>query len=105
MLRDICVGKTREDALDTAREALKRQYAIQMKWQQPGENYDIDFDELIADPVQRWDTQTSGRVHPARPRRVRCGLYLVPRLLARSGSRKKPGRDKACWSGDPADRA
>ena len=49
MLRDICVGKTREDAVDIAREALKRQYAIQMKWQQPGEKYDIDFDELIAD--------------------------------------------------------
>ena len=47
--RDICIGKDRDDAISIAREALDRQYSIQRKWQQPGENYNIGIDELMHD--------------------------------------------------------
>jgi alkanesulfonate monooxygenase SsuD/methylene tetrahydromethanopterin reductase-like flavin-dependent oxidoreductase (luciferase family) len=47
--RDICVGKDRDEAIATAREAFERQYSIQRKWQQPGEDYNVGFDELMHD--------------------------------------------------------
>ena len=47
--RDICIGRDRDDATSIAREALNRQWNIQKKWQQPGENYNVGIDELMHD--------------------------------------------------------
>ena len=47
MTRDVCVAQDRNRAIALAKESYQRQYAIQMKWKQPGENYDVGFEELM----------------------------------------------------------
>jgi alkanesulfonate monooxygenase SsuD/methylene tetrahydromethanopterin reductase-like flavin-dependent oxidoreductase (luciferase family) len=47
MTRDVSVAENRDKAIELAKECYQRQYDIQKKWKQPGENYDVSFEELI----------------------------------------------------------
>jgi alkanesulfonate monooxygenase SsuD/methylene tetrahydromethanopterin reductase-like flavin-dependent oxidoreductase (luciferase family) len=49
MTRDVSVAENRDQAIALAKECYQRQYNIQMRWKQPGENYDVSFEELIED--------------------------------------------------------
>ena len=49
MLRDICVGKNREEAEAIVKESLYGYLTKQAGWGQPGENYRQEFDELKKD--------------------------------------------------------
>ncbi len=49
IIRDICVGRTRDHAISIAKQALDRQYSIQRRWKQPGENYEKPIEELMHD--------------------------------------------------------
>ncbi len=46
LMRELHVAETNEKALNEARPFLKRMYETYMKWGQPGERYDLSFEEL-----------------------------------------------------------
>lgn len=46
LMRELHVAETNEDALNGAKPFLKRMYETYMKWGQPGEKYDLSFEEL-----------------------------------------------------------
>jgi alkanesulfonate monooxygenase SsuD/methylene tetrahydromethanopterin reductase-like flavin-dependent oxidoreductase (luciferase family) len=46
MFRDLCVAESTAEAEKRIKEAYERMYQVYHKWGQPGERYDVGFDEL-----------------------------------------------------------
>jgi alkanesulfonate monooxygenase SsuD/methylene tetrahydromethanopterin reductase-like flavin-dependent oxidoreductase (luciferase family) len=46
MTRDICVAQTRAQAENAVADSFTRYLHLQHRWGQPGERYDVEFDEL-----------------------------------------------------------
>jgi alkanesulfonate monooxygenase SsuD/methylene tetrahydromethanopterin reductase-like flavin-dependent oxidoreductase (luciferase family) len=49
IFRDLCIANTLREAEGRIREAYERRYQRYQKWGQPGERYDLSFDELKED--------------------------------------------------------
>jgi alkanesulfonate monooxygenase SsuD/methylene tetrahydromethanopterin reductase-like flavin-dependent oxidoreductase (luciferase family) len=47
LVRELHLAPTREQALNEARPFLQRMYETYVRWGQPGERYDVGFDELL----------------------------------------------------------
>jgi alkanesulfonate monooxygenase SsuD/methylene tetrahydromethanopterin reductase-like flavin-dependent oxidoreductase (luciferase family) len=46
IFRDLCVARSTGEAEDRIKDAYERMYQMYQRWGQPGERYDLSFDEL-----------------------------------------------------------
>lgn len=46
LFRDLCVADTTHEAEERVKEAYERMYQVYQRWGQPGERYDLGFDDL-----------------------------------------------------------
>ena len=46
MFRDLCVADSTQEAEERVQEAYERMYQVYTRWGQPGERYDLGFDDL-----------------------------------------------------------
>ena len=46
IFRDLCIANTLQEAEDRIREGYERRYERYNRWGQPGERYDLDYDQL-----------------------------------------------------------
>ena len=46
LFRDLCVADSTQEAEERVREAYERMYQVYQRWGQPGERYDLGFDDL-----------------------------------------------------------
>ena len=49
IFRDLCIADSTREAEDRIREGYERRYLRYQQWGQPGERYDLKFDELKRD--------------------------------------------------------
>ena len=71
IFRDLCIADSRKEAEDRIREGYERRYERHQRWGQPGERYDLPFEQLQQDRLGSRQPGGGERAGPVLPRGVR----------------------------------